>query len=93
MLANYFVSKLAHMKRGLRSTEEAFLLPTQQTWIRQVFFSLLLSLWTVLRSDPSRAKQWILRMQLVVTSIAKYYKKAHMKKESVIAGTEPRTSQ
>ena len=38
-------------------------------------FSLLLSLWTVLRSNPSSAKVWISQMQLAVTSRAKYSKK------------------
>ena len=63
----------------LCSTEVAFLLPTQQplVWIpaRPKFFSLLLSLWTVMRSNPSSAMQWISQMQLPVTSWAKYYKK------------------
>ena len=39
----------------------------------KIFFSLLLSSWTVLRSNPS--KQWISQMQLAVTSRAKCYKK------------------
>ena len=39
------------------------------------FFSLLLSLWTELRSHLSRAKQYISQMKLAVTSRAKYYKK------------------
>ena len=39
------------------------------------FFSLLLSLWTVLRLNPSSAMQWISQMQSAVMSTAKYYKK------------------
>ena len=39
------------------------------------FFSLLLSWWTVLRSNQYSAKQWISQMQLAVTSRAEYYKK------------------
>ena len=39
------------------------------------FFSLPLSLWTVLRTNPSSAKQWISQMLLAVTYRAKYYKK------------------
>ena len=39
------------------------------------FFSLLLSLWAVLRSNPPSAKQWISQMQLAMTFRAKYYKK------------------
>ena len=42
------------------------------------FFSLLISFWTVLRSNPSSAKQWISQMQLAVTSIARYFKKHFM---------------
>ena len=65
--------------RGLHSTVEAFLLATQQprVWYQalQRFLSLLLSLWAVLRSNLSSAKQRISQMQLAVTSRAKYYKK------------------
>ena len=39
------------------------------------FSSLLLSWWTVLRLNPSSAKQWISQMQSAVTSRAKYSKK------------------
>ena len=53
---------------GLHSTVEAFSLGVQ--------ISLLLSLRTVLRPNPSSAKQWISQMQLVVTSVAKYFKKS-----------------
>ena len=53
-------------------TEEAFLLPTQHPRVPRDFFSLLLSWWTVLRSNPSSAKLWISQLQLVVTSRAKY---------------------
>ena len=42
------------------------------------FLSFLLSLWTVLRLDPSSAKQWISQILLVVTSRAKYYKKVYV---------------
>ena len=49
--------------------------PGFKSWLRQYFFSLLLSLWTVVRSNPSSAKQWISQMQLEVMSRAKYYKK------------------
>ena len=38
-------------------------------------FSLLLSLWTVLRSSPPSAKQRISQIQLAVTSTAEYFKK------------------
>ena len=38
------------------------------------FISLLLSSWTVLKLNPSCAKQWNSQMQLVVKSRAKYYK-------------------
>ena len=59
----------------LRSTEEALFLSTQQPWLkcrlRRDFFSLLLSLRIVLRSNPSSGKQWILQMQLAVRSRAK----------------------
>ena len=48
--------------------------PGYESRLGQDFFSLLLSLWTVLRSNPSNAKQWISQMQLAVTSAAKYYK-------------------
>ena len=50
--------------------------PGFKSWLRQDFFSLLLSLWTVSRSNPfSCAKQWISQMLLAVTSWAKCYKK------------------
>ena len=39
----------------------------------ELFFSEPLSLWTVLRSNPSSAKQWISQLQLAVTSRGKYY--------------------
>ena len=46
---------------GLHSTEEAFLLPTQQPQVGipapPRFFSLLLRRWTVFRSNSSSAKQ------------------------------------
>ena len=65
--------------RGLHSTVEAFLLATQQprVWYQalQRFLSLLLSLWAVLRSNLSSAKQRISQMQLAMMSRAKYYKK------------------
>ena len=48
--------------------------PGLKSQLLRDFFSLLLSLWTVLRLNPSSAKQWILQMQLVVTSRDKYYK-------------------
>ena len=41
----------------------------------KIYFSLLLSWWTVLRSNAASTKQLISQMQLAVTSIAKYYKK------------------
>ena len=41
----------------------------------QDFLSLLLSLWTESRSNPSIAKQSISQFQLAVTNRAKYYKK------------------
>ena len=45
---------------GCISTEEVYLLPTQQPKVRfPAFFSLLLSGATVFRSNPSSAKQWI----------------------------------
>ena len=53
---------------GLRSTEEVLLLPTQRTRVQSLFsafFSLLLSLRTVLRTNPFSAKQWISEMQLL----------------------------
>ena len=74
------------MQQGeLRSTKEAFLLPTHRprVWISadiflsDNFFSLLLSLWTVLRWSPSNAKQWISQMQLAVASRAWYSKKCY----------------
>ena len=49
--------------------------PGLESQLRQDFFSLLLILRAVLRSKPSSAKQWILQMQLAVTSRAKYYTK------------------
>ena len=55
-----------------------FLLPTKQLWVwirtSSRFFSLLLSLWTVFRSNPSSVKEWISQMELAVMSRAKYYK-------------------
>ena len=75
----HVINNLLSKGAGLRSTEEAILLPTQQprfeSWLCPDFFSLHLSLWTALRSNPSSARQWISQMQLVVTSRAKYYKK------------------
>ena len=63
----------------LCSTEEAFLLHTQQLWAwipaPPRFLSLLLSLWAVLRSNPSSAERLISEIQLAMTSRAKYYKK------------------
>ena len=50
------------------------------------FLSLLLSLWTELRSNPSIAKQSISQFQLAVTNRAKYYTKvspAHAYTEAV----------
>ena len=45
---------------GMHSTEEPFLLPAQQpgfeSWLRQDFFSLLLSLSTILRLNPFNAR-------------------------------------
>ena len=49
--------------------------PRFKSRLRLDFFSLLLSLWTVLRLNPSSAKQWISQMQLAVTFRAKCYKK------------------
>ena len=50
--------------------------PGFKSQLRRDFFSLLLSSWTVLRSNPSSTKQWISQMLLLVaTSGAKYYKK------------------
>ena len=49
--------------------------PRFESWLRQVFFSVLLSLWTILRLNPSTAKQWISQMQLTMTYRAKCYKK------------------
>ena len=66
---------------GLHSKEVAFLLPTQkprvriESRLRRDFFSLLLSLITVLRLSPSSAKQWISPMQLALMSKAKYNKR------------------
>ena len=61
--------------KGLHSSEEAFFLPTQQPLVQIPaplwFFTLLLSWWTVFRLKPSSVKQWILQMQLAVTSRAK----------------------
>ena len=50
--------------------------PGFESRLCQDFFSLLLSVSTVFRSNPSRAKQWISQMQLAVTSRAKNYKKS-----------------
>ena len=56
---------------GLNSTEQAFLLPTNQPRVPiqapPRFFRI-----TALRSNPSSTKQWISQMQLAVTSRAKY---------------------
>ena len=38
-----------------------------ESWLRLDFFSILLSWWTVLRSNSSSAMQWISQMQLAVT--------------------------
>ena len=51
-------------------------IPSFESRLGQVFFSLQLSLWTVLRLNPSSDKQWISQMQLEVTSRAKYHKRA-----------------
>ena len=73
------ISKWPNGIGRLHYIKEAFLLSTQQPGFksrhRQYYFSLLLSWWTVLRSSPSSAKQWISPMQLAVTSRAMYYKK------------------
>ena len=58
--------------------------PGFESRLRQDFFSLLLSWWTVLRSNPSSAKQWISQMQLAVTSRAKYYKKMSWAKLAIL---------
>ena len=50
--------------------------PGFESQLCQDFFSWLLSLWTVLRSNPSSAQQWILQMQFMVTSRPKYNKKS-----------------
>ena len=50
---------------------------SQDFFLRE-YFSLLLSSWTVLRTNPTSAMQWILQMQTAVTSVTsrvKYYKK------------------
>ena len=49
--------------------------PWFETHQRQDFFSLLLSLWTALRSNTSSAEKWISQMQSSVKSRAKHYKK------------------
>ena len=49
------------------------LLPTLVALPSRDFFSLLLSLWTVLWLNPSSAKQWILEMQLAMKSRARFY--------------------
>ena len=46
--------------------------PRFESQLRWDFFSLLLSLRTVLRSNPSSAMQWISQVQLAVTSKAKH---------------------
>ena len=48
--------------------------PGFESWLCWDFLSLLLSLWTELRSKQSGAKQWISQMQFAVMSRAKYYK-------------------
>ena len=37
----------------------------------EIFFPILLRLWTALRLNPSSAKEWVSQMQLVVISRAK----------------------
>ena len=49
-----------------------------KSWLCHDFFSLLLSWWTVLRLNPSSAKQWISQIQSAVTSRAKHYWKKLM---------------
>ena len=49
--------------------------PAFESRFCQDCFSLLLSLLTELRLNPSSAKQWISQMQLASVSRAKYYKK------------------
>ena len=64
-------------RRRQYSTNIALVLLTDL--LRWDFFSLLLSFWTVLRSNPPSAKQWISQMQLAVTSGAKYHKNIFFK--------------
>ena len=73
-----FFSCIGVVAGELCSTEGSFPHSSSgfKSWLRQYFFSFLLSLWTVLRSNPSSAKQWILQMQLAVMSRAKNYKQA-----------------
>ena len=49
--------------------------PEFDSWPSQIFLSWLLSWWTEMRLNSSRAKQLILQIQFVVTSRAKYNKK------------------
>ena len=48
--------------------------PGFESCLYRDFFPLLLSLWTVLRSNPSSAKKQISQMRLAVTSRANHYK-------------------
>ena len=48
--------------------------PGFESCLYQDYFPLLLSLWTVLRSNPSSAKKQISQMRLAVTSRANHYK-------------------
>ena len=73
----------SHQEEWLHWAEEALCFQPSSLgfkfWLCRDFSSLPLSLWTVLRSNHSSAKQWILQMQLAVTSRAKYFKKVHIK--------------
>ena len=51
--------------------------PGFESRLYREFFSIVLSLWTLLRSNPASAKQWISQMQLVVASRARYYQNNH----------------
>ena len=77
-LGSKIASPVLSSPTNLLSTEKAFFPPSSPGFKSlncRDFFSILLSWWTVLRSNPSSAKKWISQMQLGVTSRATNYKK------------------
>ena len=63
---------------GVGGGEHSCFSPSSPRFVSRLwrdFLSILLSLWTALRSNKSSAKKWISQMEFAVTSRAEWYKK------------------